>query len=87
MPRELASAGVAVPPGEPERLDLRPRKRVDVPYDRLREIVFALPPLLPESTPFGFNLHHELRRAWMLVGEDVDVEPLLARVLATRHDK
>lgn len=78
---QLAAAGVAVPAGEPEPLVLRPQKCVDVPYERLMEIVAALPPLLPEGSPFGFNLHHETRRAWIVVGEDVDAEPLIAAIL------
>jgi hypothetical protein len=78
----LADAGVAVPPGEPEPLDLRPRKRVDVPYEHLMAIVAALPARLPEGSLFGFNVHHETRRAWIVVGEEIDAEPLVAEVLA-----
>ena len=78
----LAEAGIPVPPGEPEPLDLRPTKRVDVPYEHLMEIVAALPSRLPEGSPFGFNLHHETHRAWIVVGEDVDAEPLVAAILA-----
>ncbi|HET6600521.1 MAG TPA: hypothetical protein VFG57_01055 [Gaiella sp.] len=79
---QLAAAGVAVPPGEPEPLDLRPQKRVDVPYEHLMKIVAELPPRLPEGSPFGFNVHHETRRAWIVVGEEIDAEPLVAEVLA-----
>lgn len=78
----LVGAGIAVPAGEPEPLDLRPKKRVDVPYEHLMEIVAAMPARLPEGSPFGFNVHHETRRAWIVVGEDVDAEPLLAAILA-----
>jgi hypothetical protein len=77
----LAEAGIAVPPGEPEPLDLRPTKRIDVPFEHLMEIVAALPSRLPEDSPFGFNFHHETRRAWIVVGEEVDAEPLLAAIL------
>ena len=77
----LAEAGIAVPPGEPEPLDLRPTKRIDVPFEHLMEIVAALPPRLPEDSPFGFNFHDETRRAWIVVGEEVDAEPLLAAIL------
>ncbi len=68
--------------GKPEPLDRRPRKRVHVPYEHLTEIVAALPPLLPEGSPFGFNVHHETRRAWIVVGEDVDAAPLVAELVA-----
>jgi len=78
----LAETGVAVPPGEPEPLDLRPTKRVDVPYEHLMEIVAALPSRLPQGSPFGFNFHDETRRAWIVVGEDVDAAPLLDAILA-----
>lgn len=80
----LARAGVAVSPGEPEPLDLRPGKRVDVPYERLREILTALPARLPEGARFGFNLHHETRRAWIVVDEEVDAERLVEEVLEGR---
>lgn len=78
----LAGAGAVVPPGEPEPLDRRPQKRVDVPYEHLMEIVAALPSRLPEGSPFGFNLDHETRRAWVVVGAEVDAEPLVAAILA-----
>ena len=74
----LAVAGFATPPGEPEPLDLRPRKRVDVPYEHLMEIVAAMPSRLPEGAPFGFNFHDEARRAWIVVGEDVAVAQLVS---------
>ena len=77
----LAEAGISVPPGEPEAFDLRPTKRVDVPYEQLMEIVAALPSRLPDGSRFGFNLHHETQRAWILVGEDVDAEALIAAIL------
>src|SRR6187551_855746 len=82
----LARAGLAVPPGEPEPLDLRPRKRVDVPYERLGELLRVLPARLPEGSRFGFNLHHETRRAWIVVDEEVDAERLAEEVLAGRPD-
>jgi hypothetical protein len=74
----LPEAGIATPPGEPEPLDLRPTKRLDVPYEHLMEIVAAIPSRLPEGTPFGFNFHHETRRAWIVVAEDVDAEQLVS---------
>jgi hypothetical protein len=77
----LAEAGVAALPSEPEPLDLRPTKRVDVPYEHLMEIVAALPSRLPAGSPLGFNFHDETRRAWIVVGEDVDAEPLVAAIL------
>ncbi len=80
----LAGAGIAVPPGEPEPLDLRSRKRVDVPYESLSEILAVLPARLPEGSRFGFNLHHETRRAWIVVDEEVDGERLVEEVLARR---
>lgn len=83
----LAGAGVAVPPGEPEPLELRPTKRVDVPYEHLREIVAALPGGLPEGSPFGFNLDPDTRRAWIFVGEEVDAEPLVAAILAGEQQR
>jgi hypothetical protein len=82
----LARAGLAVPPGEPEPLDLRPRKRVDVPYERLGELLRVLPARLPEGSRFGFNLHHETRRGWIVVDEEVDAERLVEEVLAGRPD-
>jgi len=81
---QLAAAGVAVPPGAPEPLDLRPQKRVDVPYDHLRELIAALPQLLPDGSPFGFNLDHETRRAWIVVAEDVDGDALARAILADK---
>lgn len=80
----LAEAGIATPPGEPEPLDLRPHKRVDVPYEHLMQIVAALPSRLPEGSLFGFNLHHETHRAWVVVGEDVDGDALVTEVLEGR---
>lgn len=41
----------------------------------------------PEGSPFGFNLDHETRRAWIVVGEDVEAEPLVAGVLTAIRDK
>ena len=45
----LADAGISVPPGEPEQFDVRPTKRVDVPYEHLMIIIAALPSRLPEA--------------------------------------
>ena len=42
----------------------------------------ALPARLPEGSPFGFDVHHETRRTWIVVGEDVDARALVAEVLA-----
>jgi hypothetical protein len=53
-----------------------------VPYEQLMEIVVALPPRLPEGSPFGVNLDHATRRAWIVVGEDVDAEALVSAILA-----
>ncbi len=86
LTRSLAACGVTIPPGKPEPLDLRPRRRLDVPFERLMEIVRELPPRMPEGTPFGFNLHHETRRAWIVVGEDVEAEPLVEEILSARAD-
>jgi ATP-dependent Clp protease ATP-binding subunit ClpA len=82
--RRLAERGADVPSGEPEPLDRRPRKRVDVPFDELMTIVRELPARLPEGSPFGFNLHHNTQRAWVVVREDVDAEPLIAEIVAGR---
>jgi hypothetical protein len=78
LARGFAEAGIAVPPGEPKPLDLRPTKRVDVPYEHLMQIVAAMPSRLPDGSPFGFNLHHETRRAWIVVGQDVDAKRLMS---------
>jgi hypothetical protein len=79
---ELRARGVSVPPGEPEPLDLRPTKRVDVPYEHLATIIRELPRRLPEGSRFGFNLHHESGRAWIFVDAEVDAVPLVAVVVA-----
>ena len=82
----LARGGIEVPPGEPEPLALRPQKRVDVPYEHFGEIVAALPGRLPEGSRFGFNTHHETRRAWIVVDEEIDAERLVEEVLGGRPD-
>jgi hypothetical protein len=46
-------------------------------------IVRALPERLPPDARFGFNTHHETRRAWIVVDEVVDAERLVAEILAT----
>jgi hypothetical protein len=79
--RELADRGVSLPPREPPPLDIGPRKRIDVPYEHLMTIVRELPRRLPADSHFGFNLHHETQRAWVVVDEEVDAEPLLAAIL------
>lgn len=82
----LARAGLAVPPGEAEPLGLRPRTRVGVPYERLGELLRVLPARLPGGSRFGFDLHHETRRAWIVVDEKVDAERLVEEVFAGRPD-
>jgi hypothetical protein len=42
----------------------------------------VLPARVPDGSPFGFNVHHEPSRAWIVVGEDVDVEPLVGATQA-----
>ena len=48
-----------------------------MPYEHLMEIVAAMPSAYPEAL-VGFNFHDEARRAWIVVGEDVDVEQLVS---------
>ena len=79
--RALAARGVAVPPGEPEPLDLRPTRRIDVPFEHLSTIVSELPRRLPAGTRFGFNLDPDTERAWIFVGEEIDAEPVVAALL------
>lgn len=50
------------------------------------ELLRVLPARLPEGSRFGFNLHHETRRAWIVVDEEVDAERLVEEVLAGRPD-
>ena len=79
--RELAARGVRVPPGKPDPLDLRPKKRVDVPFDHLATIVRDFPKRLPDGSSFGFNLDPKTSRAWIVVDEEVDADSLLAAIV------
>lgn len=58
-----------------------------MPYEHLRAIVAGRRARLPAGSPFGFNVDHETRRAWIVVGEDVDAAPLVAEMFAVREDK
>jgi hypothetical protein len=84
--RDLATNGVAVPRGEPEPLDLRRKKRVDVPFEHLTRIVSEFPRRLPDGSSFGFNLDPKTSRAWILVDEEVDAAPLVAAILESERD-
>jgi len=84
--RALAERGIPVPDGEPDALDLGPRKRLEVPYDSLMTIVRELPGRLPDGAHFGFNLHNETRRAWIVGDEHVEAEPLVAAILAHQSE-
>jgi len=78
----LAERGVQVPPGEPDPCDLRPTKRVGVPYEHLTTIVGSFPGLLAGDAYFGFNMHHKTKRAWIVVDEHVDAERLVTEILS-----
>jgi Clp amino terminal domain, pathogenicity island component len=83
---DLAARGVPVPAGEPEPLDLRPKKRVDIPFEHLTTIVSEVPRRLPEGSSFGFNLDPKTSRAWIFVDEELDAEPLVAAILERQGD-
>jgi len=82
----LAQQGVTLPPGEPERFEARPVKRVDVPFETLPTILRDLPALLPPDGGFAFNFDPDARQAWVFVDEAVDGEELVAAVLAATED-
>ena len=78
---KLAAYGVPVPDGVPDPDDLRPRRRIEVPFDRLMEIVRELSARLPADGRFGFN-HDGRTRAWIFVGDDEETGAIVVDVLA-----
>lgn len=55
---------------------------VAVPLDRLVEVVRALRAALPDGARFGFN-HDGEGEAWVVAEAGVDLEPVVARILAS----
>jgi hypothetical protein len=54
---------------------------VPVPFDRLLEVVRGLPSALPAGARYGFN-HDGEGEAWVVAEASVDLEPVVAQILA-----
>ncbi len=49
-------------------------------------VVREVPSRLPPGSRFGFNVDPATERAWIVVDEEVDAEPLVASILASRRE-
>jgi hypothetical protein len=80
----LAEEGVALPtvPLPPTRIPPKGlHQRVDVPPERLREVLSALHSLLPEESEWGWNVDPRTDRAWIAGIGEFDLEERVRQAL------